>query len=323
LPDQTFPPAGAETKPTPAYSAVIPVFNSADIVEKTVDACVRFFDQEQLSYEIILVDDGSTDRSWEALKRAAAAHPTVTAAKLLRNYGQHSAVHCGLAISRGNAVIVLDDDLQNHPQEILHLMRGAETGADVVFAKFRKKQHSPLRRLGSWVINHVNTAVFRKPRSLVLTNFKLIDRRVVDRILEHRSPFPYINGLAVMYAQHPVNVLVEHAQRSSGSSNYGALKLAELISRILFNYSAFPLRLLTFGGMALAALSLCFAAYVLIKAVLIGTSVPGWASIIVMLAFFNGTMLLVLGVLGEYLLRILNSISMSAPYHVVEIERRT
>lgn len=322
MPNQSSSSAGATAQTNPAYSAVIPVFNSAGIVSETIDACIRVFEQQRLPYELILVDDGSIDESWDVLRRAAAAHPSVIAVRLLRNYGQHSAVHCGLALSKGNAVIVLDDDMQNDPQEIIHLIGGAATGADVVFAKFRKKRHSLLRRFGSWVINHVNTSVFRKPRGLVLTNFKLMDRRVVDRILAHRNPFPYVNGLAVLYARHPINVVVEHRERSVGSSNYGVVKLAELISRILFNYSAFPLRLLTFGGMALAALSLCFAAYVLLKALLIGTSVPGWASIIVMLAFFNGTMLLVLGVIGEYLIRVLNQISMSEPYHVVEIERR-
>lgn len=305
----------------PEYSTVIPVFNSAGIVSETIDACARFFEQEGLAYEIIAVDDGSTDESWEVLQRSAAKNPAVVAVRLLRNYGQHSAVHCGLAVSRGEYVVILDDDLQNRPEEIPKLIQAAAEGADVVFGKFLRKKHSLTRRAGSWLTNRVNTAVFDKPRDLVLTNFKLIHRRVVDRILAHRTPFPYINGLAVLYARRPASVPVEHHERRVGKSNYGPVKIAELLTRILFNYSAFPLRFVTTAGLTIAALSFCFAAYVLAKALIVGTTVPGWASVVVMLAFFNGMTLLVLGMIGEYLIRILKQISMTEPYHVAEIHR--
>jgi polyisoprenyl-phosphate glycosyltransferase len=321
LPDRNFS-AGVSAALSPTFSAVIPVFNSAGIVGQTIDACVRFFEAEGLSYEIVLVDDGSTDRSWEVLKAAAAANRTVVAVRLLRNYGQHSAVHCGLALSRGEYVVVLDDDLQNRPEEILNLMQSAQSGSDVVFGRFRRKRHSLTRRAGSWLTNHVNTAVFGKPADLVLTNFKLMHRRVVDRILAHRTSFPYINGLAVLYAERPTSVLVEHHDRAVGTSNYGVVKIAELLTRILFNYSAFPLRLVTMSGLIIAVSSFCFATYVLAKALIVGTTVPGWASVTVMLAFFNGTTLLVLGMIGEYLIRILRQTSMTEPYHIIEVDRR-
>jgi glycosyltransferase involved in cell wall biosynthesis len=321
LPDRTSH-SGVSSPPPPAYSAVIPVFNSAAIVGETVNACARFFEREGLSYEIVLVDDGSTDGSWEILKAAAAENAAVVAVRLLRNYGQHSAVHCGLALSRGEYVVVLDDDMQNRPEEILNLIQSAGAGADVVFGSFRRKRHSAVRRLGSWLTNHVNTAVFGKPKDLVLTNFKLLHRPLVDRILAHRTPFPYINGLAVMYAQRPTTATVEHHERRVGSSNYGAVRIAKLLTRIVFNYSAVPLRLVTVAGMIVAAASFCFGAYVLMKALIVGTTVPGWASVTVMMAFFNGMTLLVLGMIGEYLIRILKQISMAEPYHVVDVARR-
>ena len=320
LPDRNSS-AGVSAAPPPTYSTVIPVFNSAGVVGQTIEACVRFFESEGLSYEIVLVDDGSSDRSWEVLKKAA-AHRAVVAVRLLRNYGQHSAVHCGLALSRGEYVVVLDDDLQNRPEEILHLIESAKAGSDVVFARFRRKRHSLTRRIGSWLMNHVNTAVFGKPADLVLTNFKLMHRRVVDRILAHRTSFPYINGLAVLYAQRPTSVLVEHHDRAVGTSNYGVVKIAQLLTRVLFNYSAFPLRLVTVFGLIISGFSFCFAAYVLAKALIVGTTVPGWASVTFMLAFFNGTTLLVLGMIGEYLIRMLRQTSMTEPYHIIEVDRR-
>jgi glycosyltransferase involved in cell wall biosynthesis len=311
----------AKALETPRYSAVIPVYNSAGIVAATIAACARFFEERALAYEIVLVDDGSADASWSVLQSCAAANPRVVAVRLLRNCGQHSAVHCGLAMSRGEYVVVLDDDLQNPPEEIAHLIRGADEGADVVFGRFLRKRHSVVRRLGSWLINEVNTHVFGKRADLVLTNFKLIERRVVDRILAHRTHFPYINGLAVLYARSPVNVSVEHRERSVGASNYRLPAIVELLMRILFNYSAFPLRLLTLTGISAATLAFCLAAYVLVKAVLVGTSVPGWASVAVMVAFFSGMILLMLSMIGEYLVRLLAQTSRIDPYHVVEVSR--
>ena len=115
--------------------------------------------------------------------------------------------------------------------------------------------------------------------------------------------------------------VVEHHERAAGTSNYGASKILELLARILFNYSAFPLRLLTAAGLLVAALSFCIGAYVFVKALVVGTSVPGWASVIVLLTFFNGMILLVLGVIGEYLIRIIKQTSMTEPYHISEIRR--
>lgn len=307
--------------PAPFCSAVIPVYNSAGVVGATIAACAEFFTRQGLTYEIVAVDDGSRDGSWDVLQSCVAADPHVVTVRLLRNYGQHSAVHCGLVMSRGEYVVVLDDDMQNPPEEIIHLLRAAEGGADVVFGKFARKRHSFTRRIGSWLTNHINTAVFDKPADLVLTNFKLIHRRVVDRMLAHRTHFPYVNGLAVLYARKPVNVVVEHRERTVGQSNYRLLPILKLLARILFNYSAFPLRLLTLIGMIVALFSFCIAVYVFAKALFVGTSVPGWASVAFMLAFFNGITLLVLGVVGEYVVRILTETNRADPYHVVETSR--
>jgi len=303
----------------PAYSTVIPVFNSAGIVNDTIDACVLFFEEHGLHYEIVLVDDGSIDASWAVLRERAAQNPHIVAVRLLRNYGQHSAVHCGMAISRGARVVILDDDHQNSPAEIKHLIDKADAGHDLVFGRFRRKRHSLPRRIGSWIANHINTAVFDKPHHLVLTNFKLLERPVVDRILSHRTRFPYINGLALLYARRPADVLVEHRARTVGKSNYRLSTLVSLLTRVLFSYSAFPLRLVTSIGLVAALLSLGLAAIVFIKALVVGTSVPGWASMMVIFTFFNGVTLLVLGILGEYVVRILMQTSVTEPYHVIEI----
>jgi glycosyltransferase involved in cell wall biosynthesis len=304
------------------YSVVIPVFNSANVVGTTVDATVEFFESRQLPYEIILVNDGSGDASWEVLSAKFEQHHRVIALNLLRNYGQHTAVLCGLRHSRGEYVVTLDDDMQNPPPEIAHLIAKADAGHDLVFGRYTRKMHSPVRRIGSRIVDLTNNRIFGKPRDLKLTNFRILDRRVVDRILSHRTNYPYINGLAILYAHRPADVEVEHRPRKTGRSQYGLFKITELVMRILFNYSSFPMRLVSTIGLVVAVGSLGLSALILVRALFRGTAAPGWASVAVMLSFFNGVSLLLLGMLGEYVLRILNQVSHIDQYHVAETLRR-
>src|SRR2546423_4086148 len=145
------------------YSVVIPVFNSEPIVGTTIDRTVAFFEAQHLLYEVILVNDGSTDGSWEVLRAAAQRYPHVRAINLLRNYGQHNANLCGLRAAKGDYVVTMDDDLQNPPEEIIHLIEKAMTGPDVVFGRFRHKAASAQRTLGSKVIGLLNRRIFGQP----------------------------------------------------------------------------------------------------------------------------------------------------------------
>lgn len=305
----------------PEYSAVIPVYNSEGIVAETIEACVAFFEREALAFEVVAVNDGSSDGSWDVLRACVRKHPQVVAIDLLRNYGQHTAVLCGFEHARGRRIVTLDDDLQNPPDEIAHLIAAAQRGHDVVFGAYRQKRHGRVRRVGSRVVDAINTRVFRKPADLTLTNFRLLDRDVVRRILAHRTQHPYVNGLAVLYARSAANAPVEHRPRRVGVSNYGPLQILELVTRILFNYSSYPLRLVSGVGLAASVASFVLAGYFLIRALAAETTVPGWASVVVMLSFFNGLSLLVLGMLGEYTIRILQQVSQQTPYHVAEVAR--
>src|SRR5262245_23689081 len=218
------------------YSVVIPVFNSEEIVGETIRRTVAFFEGEHLSYEIILVNDASSDGSWEVLREAAARYPHVRVVNLLRNYGQHNANLCGLRRSKGDYVVTMDDDLQNPPEEIIHLIDEAMQGADAVFGEFRHKQASRHRRLGSIAIGLMNRRIFGQPPDLVVSNFRLLRRDVVDRICASRSAYPYITGQALLYSNRPANARVEHSPRPAGKSNYNPVRIARLVLRILFSY---------------------------------------------------------------------------------------
>jgi len=303
------------------YSVVIPVYKSANIVGDTIDQTVAFFEKHNLNYELILVNDGSPDQSWKILRQKAGTNAKIVAINFLRNYGQHTAVFCGLQQSTGDYVITMDDDLQNPPEEILHLIEKSKEGYDLVFGQFRVKQHAGYRRLGTLLIGEINQRIFHKPENLVLSNFRMIRRDVVDRMCDYQTGYPYIPGLALMFSANPANVMVEHKPRPVGKSNYNLLKIVELVMRILFNYSSYPLRLVSFIGGMIAGLSFLLGIYFLIKALFIGTSVQGWASVVVLLSFFNGVVILILSMLGEYTIRLLQQTSRTQSYYIKEMVR--
>jgi glycosyltransferase involved in cell wall biosynthesis len=245
----------------------------------------------------------------------------VVAVDLLKNYGQHTAVFAGLQLAVGDYVVTIDDDLQNPPEEIPPIVAKAEEGHDLVFGRFHRKRHPLYRRIGTKIVDWMNRRVFGKPKELVLTNFRCIRRDVVDRMCSYQGGYPYIPGLALMYSRRPVNLMVEHEPRRVGSSGYGFRKIFELVFRILVNYSSFPLRLVSIFGLVVTGGAFSLTTFLLIRALVVGTAVPGWTSVAVMLSFFNGVTLLIISMLGEYVVRLLDQSSQTTSYHVRTIVR--
>jgi glycosyltransferase involved in cell wall biosynthesis len=315
LPEPTHPPLDLRSF---TYSVVIPVFNSEPIVGTTIDRTVAFFEGQGLAYELILVNDGSTDGSWEVLRHAVARYPHVRATNLLRNYGQHNANLCGLRQAKGDYVVTMDDDLQNPPEEIIHLIHEAMNGSDVVFGKFRQKQAAAHRNLGSKVIGLINRRIFGQPPDLVVSNFRILRRDVVDRICASKSSYPYITGQALLYSSQRSNVEVEHSPRPAGKSNYSPIRIARLVLRILFSYSLFPLRFSAAIGFLTSALSFAVGIVFVIRRAIDGSTVQGWTSLVVIMSFFNGVIILMLSMLGEYVLRTLKQVTDVESYHIRE-----
>ena len=305
---------------TPTYSVVIPVYNSAKIVSLVIARTMAFFEKQDWSYEIILVNDGSRDNSWQVIAAQAAQLPHVIAINLLRNYGQHNAVFCGIAQSRGQYVITIDDDLQNPPEEIIHLVNQMQAGNhDVVFGRFRQKQHSLGRRVGSGLIRMINNRVFYCPADIVPSNFRLMHRAVIERMMGYKTAYPYTTGLALMFAQSIGNVWVEHRERHEGKSNYNLVRILSLVLRILFNYSVWPLRLVTVTGFIISFVSFFIGIVLVIRKLLDSIQIEGWTGIMVMLAILNGLIILMLGMLGEYTVRILQQMNSKETYHIKDI----
>ena len=300
------------------YSVVIPVYNSVDVVGDTLDQVAAFFEEHHFSYEIIAVNDGSRDGSWDILKDRALRNPNIVALDLLHNYGQHNANLAGFREATGDYVITMDDDLQNPPDQIMVLIDEAMTGRDAVFGKFDRKQAAGYRALGSKVIALINRRIFGQPPDLVVSNFRILRRDVVGRICASRNAYPYITGQALLYSSNRTHVTVRHEPRRVGKSNYGMLKIARLVMTILFSYSSYPLRFGATCGAVVAAASFVIGTIYLLKGLITGTQVEGWTSLIVLLSFLNGVTIALLSMLGEYVVRTLNAVSAHEPYHVVE-----
>lgn len=300
------------------YSVVIPVFNSSEIVGETIDRVVDYFERVDLRYELVLVNDGSRDNSWEVVKRRAEANPHIIALNLLKNYGQHNANLAGFRETTGDYVITMDDDLQNPPDEITHLIDEAMHGHDVVFGKFERKQAAGYRSLGSKAVGLINRRIFGQPPNLSVSNFRILRRDVVDRICSSRTAYPYITGQALLYSSNRAHTSVRHEPRRVGKTTYGALRIARLVMTILFSYSSFPLRLAALAGFIVSAAAFVIGTVYLILGITTGSRVEGWTTLIVLLAFFNGVTIALLSMLGEYVVRTMNAVSAHEPYHIVE-----
>jgi glycosyltransferase involved in cell wall biosynthesis len=235
-------------------SVIIPVYNS----ERTIFPLVECLTYELAAYsfEIVLVNDGSRDASEEICETLAQTFPQVQFISLRKNFGEFQAVMCGLNHARGEYSVIIDDDFQNPPQEIIKLLREAQQGDyDVVYSQYEKKNHVLFRNMGSWLVNRLTTWLLRKPSDLYLSSFKLIRQEVVQEIIQYNGPYPYLDGLIFRTTRNIGRVIVQHHKRQEGGSNYTFQRLVSLFLTILFGYSVQPLRLLTTLGIIMMGFS--------------------------------------------------------------------
>ena len=300
-----------------AYSIVIPVYNSEEIVGETVDRVVQVFTEAGLRHQVVLVNDGSTDGSWDVIAERARRTPGVVALDLLKNYGQHYANLAGLRHATGDYVITMDDDMQNPPDQALLLIDKAMAGHEVVFGRFEQKQAAGHRRVGSKLIGMINRRVFGQPPDLVVSNFRILRRDVVDRIISSRTAYPYITGQALMFSGDRANAVVRHDPRPRGKSTYTPVRILQLVFTILFSYSSWPLRAAALLGFAISGLSFVLGGILVVRALISNVGVPGWTSIMVLLSLFAGVIIALLSMIGEYVVRTLNTVSTDESFHVV------
>ena len=284
------------------FSVVVPVFNSEASLPELTDRLINVFEEIGKSFELIFVDDGSTDDSWEVMKKIKAEHPEcTTVVRLAKNFGQHNATFCGFTYAKGQYVITLDDDLQCPPEEIPKLIRKIEeTDAELVYGIYRKKKHSLYRNISSRSIKKVSRFL-GKPKDG--SSFRLISKNVIVKILIHHQNFVFIDEILHWYTDYIDFVYVEHHNRKYKSSGYTRRKIWGLFANIVFYYTSAPLKLMVYGGMISSVIFFVFSLYFIYRKII--HNVPlGYTSLIVAVLFSTSLILLSLGVIGEYLSRI-------------------
>jgi glycosyltransferase involved in cell wall biosynthesis len=295
-------------------SVVIPVYRSEASLELLVSRLVAVLEVLSRPFEIILVDDGSPDSSWEVLKKLKQSYgPVVKIASLLKNSGQHNALLCGFSLVSGDVVITMDDDLQNPPEEIPKLLEAVERGYDLVIGAYESKEHGRFRNFGGRLVDATIRRIFALPRTFQLTSFRAARRFVVDHACELSGGFPYITCMLLASATKCRNVVVRHDPRMFGHSTYTLRRSVLLVLNLLFSYSPYPLYFV--GTVCAAAIlaSLGYGTMTLYRAAAYGIAVPGWASLMVVTLFFNGLTALCLLVLGVYITRMSRQIISAKP----------
>ncbi len=214
-------------------SVIIPVYRSEELVGTMVERTLAVFDARGLDGELILVNDASPDASWSVLESWAARDSRVRAIDLARNEGQHQALMVGARFATGEWVATLDDDLQNPPECLLDLLATGEQGADLVFGRFRRKEHAGPRRLASRVVTLLCRVLYGLPSGLVVCNVRLMKQELIHDVLRLERARNYFTGLAIYCAKRPANVLIDHAPRPGGESSYSLLQLGRLFWHVL------------------------------------------------------------------------------------------
>jgi|ETNmetMinimDraft_30_1059905.scaffolds.fasta_scaffold01011_9 undecaprenyl-phosphate 4-deoxy-4-formamido-L-arabinose transferase len=286
-------------------SFVIPVYNGSRTLGDVVDRIHECF--RDVAIQVVLVDDGSKDDSEAVCMALAAAHPaTVSFVHLARNFGEHNAVMAGLNVASGRYVAVLDDDGQNPPEEVRKLFAEIRKGEhDAVYGHYRVKRHGWFRNLGSRFNGRMANLLLDKPPELYLSSFKVMNRFLVDEIIRYSGAFPYIDGLILRSTSKVTQIDVEHRERAQSESNYTVAKLFWLWLNMFLNFSIAPLRVSALIGMLTATTALVGMIGVVIDKLYINPEVTiGLPTVLLVVMFFAGVQLSILGVVGEYLGRV-------------------
>lgn len=305
----------------PLYSIVVPVYNSEHTLNELYTRLNAVFDEVlHLPYELILVDDGSKDHSFSVMQKLREKDKRVRIVQMARNFGQHPALLCGFTYVKGDFVITMDDDLQHPPEEIPKLIRAMDANdeVDAIIASYDGRQHGLIRRLGTAVSVWATSKMLGKSSDLQITSFRLIRRFLVDAMLKTHTYLPQIGNMLVLTSNRIINVPVQHAARAYGKSGYSFSKLAKALIGDITTHSAFPLIVVRDIGLLSFLFSLVTALFYLIRYFLCGSSVEGWTSLMLVLLAFFGVTLLSIGIIGMYLMNILNE-ARKMPHYV---ERR-
>ena len=300
------------------YSFIIPCYKSketiGDVCNDIVDVMTNVINQD---YEIICVNDFPFDNTSNTLRKIATSNKNIKVIELSKNFGQHNAIMAGLKESKGDYIVCLDDDGQTSPHELPKLIAEIDK-YDVVFAKYDSKKHNMFRNFGSYINDRMACILIGKPKDLYISSYFIAKRFVIDEICTYTKPYTYMSGLLLRTSGFVGNVIVEHKSREIGESNYNLKGLLSLWLNGFTAFSILPLRLATMLGGIVSFLGFIMTIYSMVNYIIRPNVPMGWTSTIAVISFIGGIILLVLGMIGEYIGRIYLSINKMPQYVVRE-----
>jgi len=286
-----------------ALSVVIPVYNAAETLEELWKALQPVLDSLGREYEVILVEDGSRDRSWAVLRDLASRHGAIRPIQLMRNYGQHNALLCGIRAARHPVVVTLDDDLQHPPEEIPGLLHKLAEGFDVVYGAPRAGQHGFFRNLASRVTKMALQSAMGADIARQVSSFRAFRTAVREAFAAYQGPFVSVDVLLTWGTTRFTSVPVRLDPRRAGDSGYTFFKLIIHALNMMTGFSVVPLQIASIVGFFFMLFGIGVLAFVLIRFFIEGSPVAGFPFLASIIAIFSGVQLFSLGVIGEYLAR--------------------
>lgn len=302
-------------------SFVIPCYCSEKTITGVVERIEHVMEQlEGNTFEVILVNDCSRDGTWQVIQGLAKEKKAVVAINLAKNVGQHGALLAGLNHISGELAVTLDDDGQTPIENLPQMLAKLQEGYDVVSAKYvTRHQPSAFRRIGSILNKKMSRWLIERPEGVSVSVFLVMRQYIVNEMIRYKEPYPYIAGLVLRATQNVGNVEMEQAAREVGHSGYTLKKLLNLWVNGFTSFSIKPLRLATFSGMVLAILGFLYAIVIIAQKIFLIHVQAGWSSLASLILLVGGLILMVLGIMGEYLGRIYLCINHTPQYVVREI----
>lgn len=300
-------------------SVVIPVYNAEKTIASLCNNLIELLSGD-FRLEIVLINDCSSDGTDGICRELHAKHPeTVVYARLSRNFGEHNAVMAGLNQTRGDYIVIMDDDFQNPPEEVIKLVSEIQKGFDAVYCKYEKKNDSIFRNLGSYLNGSMARVVLNKPANLYLSSFKAMNRFLVNEVITYTTPTPYLDAIILRITNNIGIIEVRHDQRLTGNSGYTLKKLAALWGNMIVSYSMIPLRILTVSGMIMTLLGIYSVCDMLIGNISpVITDPTDLEELTSVSMFFRGLQLFATGILGEYVGRIYLKLNQEPQYIIRE-----
>jgi glycosyltransferase involved in cell wall biosynthesis len=303
-------------------SVVVPVYNSGSILPDLVARLSAVLAANYDTYELILVNDGSSDESWDVICFLVANHSWITGINFMRNYGQHNALLCGIRKARFEAIITMDDDLQHPPEEIPKLIEKLSEGFDVVYGPPIQQQHGLWRDMASFITKTSLKATIGAGTAQMASAFRALRTQVRESFADYHGSFVSLDVLLTWGTTRFTSVPVRHDPRKAGVSNYTFWKLVNHAINMMTGFSPLPLQLASIIGFLFTVFGFIILLYVVSNFIIRGGSIPGFSFLACIIAIFSGVQLLMLGIFGEYLARV-HFHSMDRPSSVIREVRDT